>query len=154
MNQTHIAPPSGARKERKRVGRGYGSGHGTYACRGMKGQQSRSGPGPRPGFEGGQLPIVKRLPEKRGFKNIFKVEYSLVNLKSLAAFPAHSQVTPEELHRRGIIKSLSKPLKILGDGELTQPLVVVGHGFSAAARRKIQAAGGKVEVIRHAGGSN
>jgi len=101
----------------------------------------------RPGFEGGQLPLIKRLPRKRGFTNIFRIEYSIVNLDRLNSFPADSEVTPEALLKAGVVKSLRQPIKILADGQLKHPLVVKANRFSAAARAKIEAAGGKAEEV-------
>ncbi len=147
MRQHELSPAPGSRKDRKRVGRGDGSGHGTYSGRGLKGQKSRSGYRMRPGFEGGQLPLIKRLPRKRGFTNIFRIEYSIVNLDRLNSFPADSEVTPEVLLKAGVVKSLRQPIKILADGQLKHPLVVKANRFSAAARAKIEAAGGKAEEI-------
>ena len=147
MRQHELSPAPGSRKDRKRVGRGDGSGHGTYSGRGLKGQKSRSGYRMRPGFEGGQLPLIKRLPRKRGFTNIFRIEYSIVNLDRLNSFPADSEVTPEVLLKAGVVKSLRQPIKILADGQLKHPLVVKANRFSATARAKIEAAGGKAEEI-------
>jgi len=147
VRQHELSPAPGSRKDRKRVGRGDGSGHGTYSGRGLKGQKSRSGYRMRPGFEGGQLPLIKRLPRKRGFTNIFRIEYSIVNLDRLNSFPADSEVTPEVLLKAGVVKSLRQPIKILADGQLKHPLVVKANRFSAAARAKIEAAGGKAEEI-------
>jgi large subunit ribosomal protein L15 len=148
MLQNDLRPPAGAKHKRKRVGRGNGSGHGTYSGRGVKGQKARSGPGLRIGFEGGQLPLIRRMSRKRGFTNIFRVEYAEVNLGSLAGrFPAGSEVTPEALVGAGVIKNLKKPVKVLGQGELEGALTVRAHKFSATARQKIEAAGGKTEVI-------
>ena len=147
MRQDELSPAIGSRKSRKQVGRGNGSGHGTYSGRGLKGQKSRSGFKMRPGFEGGQLPLIQRLPRKRGFTNIFRVEYSEVNLEQLNNFEPQSEITPEKLLQAGIIKSLRRPVKILARGEITQPLVVKANKFSAAAKAKIEAAGGKVEEI-------
>jgi large subunit ribosomal protein L15 len=147
MEQYDLKPPAGANKKRKRVGRGDGSGHGTYSGRGLKGQKSRSGGGVRPSFEGGQLPLVKRLPRVRGFTNIFKTEYTVVNIKKLGVFDANTEVTPQALYTAGIIKSLTKPVKILGDGEIDRPLIVKAHKFTAVAGEKIKAAGGSAEVI-------
>ena len=147
MRQHELSPAPGSRKDRKRVGRGDGSGHGTYSGRGLKGQKSRSGYSRKPGFEGGQLPIIKRLPRKRGFTNIFRIEYSIVNLDRLNSFPADSEVTPEALLKAGVVKSLGRPVKILADGQLSKPLVIKANKFSAAARAKIEAAGGKAEEI-------
>lgn len=146
--QTHeLRPPKGARHKRKRVGRGNASGHGTYSGRGSKGQKARSGVGIRLGFEGGQTPLVKRLPRRRGFTNIFRVEYAPVNVNQLERFEAGTEVTPQLLREVGIIKSLRQPVKILGDGEITKALTVRAHGFSAVAKEKIEAAGGIVEEV-------
>lgn len=147
MKQNELRSPEGAKHKRKRVGRGYGSGHGTYSCRGLKGQKSRSGGGVRPLFEGGQNPLVKRLPYKRGFTNIHRVEYAVVNVDRLNVFPQGAEITPQELVSAGIVKRLKDPVKILGQGDLTHPLTVKAHKFSQTARTKIQAAGGSVEVI-------
>jgi len=144
MELHNLRPPRGARKSRKRVGRGTASGHGKTAGRGMKGQNSRSGGGVRPYFEGGQLPLVRRLPHKRGFNNIFKVRYSVVNLDRLAGFRKGSKVDPEALAQAGIIKSVRDPVKILGGGDMEKPLTVSAHRFSASAKEKIEAAGGTV----------
>ena len=144
MELHNLRPPKGARKSRKRVGRGTASGHGKTAGRGMKGQNSRSGGGVRPYFEGGQLPLVRRLPHKRGFNNIFKVRYSVVNLDRLAGFRKGSKVDPEALAQAGIIKSAREPVKILGGGDMEKPLTVSAHRFSASAKEKIEAAGGTV----------
>ena len=150
MMQDKLAPAPGSRKPRKRVGRGDGSGHGTYSGRGLKGQKSRAGYRIRPGFEGGQLPLIKRLPQKRGFVNIFRTEYSIVNLDKLNSFESGSEVTPKKLVAAGLVKSLRQPIKILAGGELSHPFVVRANKFSAAARVKIEAAGGKVEEVEHA----
>ncbi len=145
MNQNELRPPAGAKHKRKRVGRGNGSGHGTYSGRGCKGQNARSGGGVRPGFEGGQLPIIKRLPKRRGFTNIFKIEYNIVNVGELDIFSSGSVVTPRELLRAGLIKSPNQPVKVLGDGKISHPLTVRADKVSATAQRKILAVGGKVE---------
>ncbi|MDH5695347.1 MAG: 50S ribosomal protein L15 [Dehalococcoidia bacterium] len=150
MRQENLSPAPGAKRKRKRVGRGDGSGHGTYSGRGCKGQKSRSGYRMRPGFEGGQLPLIKRLPQKRGFVNIFRTEYSTVNIDKLGIFEPGSEVTPEKLVAAGIVKSLRRPIKILAVGEISHPLVIRANKFSAAAKAKIEAAGGKVEEIEHA----
>ena len=150
MRQNELSPTPGSRKERKRVGRGNGSGHGTYSGRGSKGQKSRSGFRMKPGFEGGQLPLIRRLPRKRGFTNIFRVEYSVVNLDKLSLFESGSEVTPESLLAVGVIKSLRYPVKILAGCDISYPLSVKADKFSAAARAKIEAAGGTVEEVRHA----
>ena len=145
MKQNELKPPRGAKHGKKRVGRGDGSGHGTYSGRGCKGQKSRSGGGVRPGFEGGQLPLIKRLPTKRGFTNIFRTEYDVVNVSDLNIFPSGSEITPKEFLQAGLIKSLDRPTKILGDGNIQQSLLVKADKFSSSAERKIVAAGGKVE---------
>jgi len=145
-----LSPAPGSRKTRKRVGRGDGSGHGTYSGRGSKGQKSRSGHRMIPGFEGGQLRLIERLPHKRGFTNIFRTEYCVVKLAALNAFEVGSEVDPEKLVAAGIVKSLRKPIKILADGDINHPLSVKAHKFSAAARAKIEAAGGKAEEVVNA----
>lgn len=149
MRQNELSPAPGARKDRKRVGRGNGSGHGTYSGRGCNGQKSRAGYRMKPGFEGGQLPLIRRLPRKRGFVNIFRQEYSGVNLSRLGAFAPGSEVTPEKLVAAGVVKSLRHPIKILAAGDINRPLVVKANKFSAAAKAKIEAAGGSVEEVRH-----
>ena len=147
MNMKALSPTPGSKKPRKRVGRGNGSGHGTYSGRGCKGQKSRAGFSLKPGFEGGQLPLIKSLPRKRGFTNIFRVEYNPVSLSKLNVFEAGSEVGPAELRAAGIVRSLRKPIKILGEGEIDRALTVTAHKFSASARSRIEAAGGKaVEV--------
>ena len=147
MKQHQLAPAGGSRRNRKRVGRGNGSGQGTYSGRGSKGQKSRAGYRMRPGSEGGQLPIIKRLPRKRGFTNIFRVEYSAVNIGQLAAFSEGSEVTPQALLEAGIVKSIKQPVKILAKGDIKHPLTVKADKFSAAARAKIEVVGGKVEEV-------
>ncbi len=150
MKIHELRPAPGARRPRKRVGRGDGSGHGTYSGRGLKGQKSRAGGGVRPSFEGGQLPLVKRLPEKRGFFNPFRVEYSVVPVAALNRFPEGTAVTPQLMVEAGLVKSLKKPVKVLGDGEVKHTLVVQAHRFSRSARLKLEAAGGKVEEVEYA----
>ena len=145
MKQNELKPPVGAKHKKKRVGRGDGSGHGTYSGRGVKGQKSRSGGGVRPGFEGGQLPLIKRLPRKRGFTNIFKVEYNIVNVGKLASFSPGTEVTPKELLEAGLISARERPTKILGQGDIKHPLLVRADKFSSSAEKKILAAGGKTE---------
>ncbi|MDP7579664.1 MAG: 50S ribosomal protein L15 [SAR202 cluster bacterium] len=147
MKQHELKPTIGAKKDRKRVGRGNGSGMGTYSGRGIKGQKSRSGGGVRPGFEGGQNPITKALPSLRGFTNPFRREYSVVNLDRLAQFPANFEVTLTHMINSGIVKNLKRPVKILGRGDLNSPLVVEAHRFTAKARHKIETAGGSVREI-------
>lgn len=139
-----LRPAEGSRKRRKRIGRGPGSGHGKTSTRGHKGLKARSGGKPAPWSEGGQMPLQRRLP-KRGFTNIFKVDYEIVNLKDLQGFEPHTVVNATVLQTAGRIKSLQKPLKILGEGELSIPLTVQANKFSDAARQKIVAAGGIAE---------
>ena len=148
MSQHELRPPRGAKRARKRVGRGDGSGHGSFSGRGMKGQNSRSGGGVRPGFEGGQLPITRALPGLRGFTNPFRKEFSVVNVDRLAGFPANSEVTPQAMVEAGFVKNLKRPVKVLGRGDLDFPLTVEAHSFSGSARRKIEAAGGNVKETR------
>ena len=147
MQQNDLFPAPGSRKNRKRVGRGNGSGHGTFSGRGIKGQKSRSGVQIQRGFEGGQLPIIKRLPRKRGFTNLNRVAYSPVNVGSLCLFAAGSEVTPEKLFEAGLIESPAKPVKVLAGGEINNAITIKASKFSAAAKAKIEAAGGKVEEI-------
>ena len=147
MMQHQVAPPKGARRNRKRVGRGDSAGQGSTAGRGMKGQKSRSGRGPRVGFEGGQLPIIKGLPMRRGFTNIFKTYYCLVKLETLDRFEAGDVVTPEILAERGYIRNLNRPVKIVGGGELTKSLRVVASKFTRTAREAIEAANGTMEEV-------
>lgn len=132
---------------RRRIGRGNSSGHGTYSGRGVKGQKSRSGRKPRRFFEGGQTRLLKTLPKKRGFHNRFRVEYSPVNVSDLEMLDDKTEVTPELLKQMRLLRSLRKPVKILASGDLTKSLVVSAHKFSAAAKEKIEAAGGTVTVI-------
>ena len=145
MKQNELSSPAGAKHKKKRIGRGDGSGHGTYSGRGCKGQKSRSGGGVRLGFEGGQLPLIKRLPRKRGFTNIFRTEYNIVNVSKLNVFPPGTEVSPEELLQAGLIKFPGQPTKILGEGDINHPLVVKVNKFSLSAEKKIVAAGGQVE---------
>jgi large subunit ribosomal protein L15 len=145
MRQNELRPPAGAKRKSKVVGRGNGSGHGTYSGRGCKGQKSRSGRGVRLGFEGGQLPLIKRLPRKRGFTNIFKTEYNIVNVGKLAVFPPGTKVTAEELLRAKLINTADHPTKILGAGNVSHPLQVTANRFSSSAEKKILAAGGTIE---------
>ncbi len=144
LNQ--LKPSKGANRKAKRIGRGIGSGHSKTATRGYKGQLSRSGTTMRAGFEGGQMPLHRRLP-KRGFTNIFRKEYAVVNLDQLAAFKAGTQVDPEVLKEKGIVKNLQDGLKILGGGELKNAIKVRAHKFSKSAVEKIEKAGGTIEVI-------
>ena len=154
MRQDKLSPAPGSKKGRKRVGRGDGSGHGTYSGRGCKGQKSRSGYRMKRGFEGGQLPLIKRLPRKRGFTNIFRTAYSVININKLNIFESGSEVTPERMVAAGVVKSLRYPIKVLAEGDINHPLVVRANKFSAAAKAKIEAAGGKVEEVEHATKAN
>lgn len=147
MNLSDLIPNPGSNQKRKRVGRGTGSGHGKTSGRGTKGQKSRSGPGVPAGFEGGQLPIQKRMPYKRGFTNIYKVDWEVVNLRSLEEFEFSGAVTPESLFERGVTRGLEFPVKILGDGEITRAVHVSAHAFSESAKERIEAAGGSVTVV-------
>jgi large subunit ribosomal protein L15 len=147
MKQNELSPAEGSHHTHKRVGRGAGSGHGTYSGRGCKGNKARAGFEVRPGFEGGQLPIIKRLPEKRGFTNIFKQDINVINVSELNRFEAGSEVTPEALLAEGLIKSVAQPVKILASGEIDRALNVKVSSYSAAARAKIEAAGGTAEEV-------
>lgn len=146
MRLEDLKPAQGSKKARKRVGRGPGSGHGKTACKGHKGQKARSGGAKGAGFEGGQMPLQRRLP-KRGFKNYpFKKEYAIINLKDLSEIKVEI-ITPEILKRMGIVKDLRDGLKVLGEGELNRAIVVKANAFSNSALNKITAAGGRAEVI-------
>ena len=147
MSLNNLRPPKGAKHAKKRVGRGPGSGHGKTAGRGEKGAKSRSGFRHKRGFEGGQMPLHRRVP-KRGFHNPFRVEYAVVNLDTLAeVFDAGSSVTPELLRERGLVRTAKAPVKVLGRGEISKQLTVRAHKFSGSAAAKIAAAGGVAEVI-------
>ncbi|SFF33630.1 large subunit ribosomal protein L15 [Paenibacillus catalpae] len=146
MKLHELAPAPGSTQVGKRKGRGIGSGNGKTAGRGHKGQNARSGGGVRPGFEGGQNPLYRRLP-KRGFNNRFRTEYAIVNIEELNNFAAGTEVTPEVLIEQGIIKNPLAGIKILGNGEIKVQLTVKANKFSQSAVEKIQAAGGKTEVI-------
>lgn len=147
MNLHDLKPERGSKKNRKRVGRGVGSGSGATSGRGANGQNSRSGGGVRPTFEGGQTPLFRRLP-KRGFNNVFKKQYSEVNIFQLNKFTANEEVTPEKLIEAGIIDKIAKNgIKILGNGELEKSLVIKASAYTNSAKEKIEAAGGKAEVI-------
>ena len=147
MMEHRVVPSPGARKAKKRVGRGDSAGQGSTAGRGMKGQKSRSGGAIRTGFEGGQNQLIKGLPMKRGFNNIFKTHYSLISVEVLESFAAGDRITPELLRQRGFLKSLKQPVKIVGDGELTKAVTVAAHRFTQSARAKIDAAKGTVEEL-------
>jgi large subunit ribosomal protein L15 len=142
----NLQPPVGSRKRKVRVGRGMGSKLGKTAGAGNKGQKSRRGYSRRRGFEGGQMPLHRRVP-KRGFHNPFRVSYSVVNLAELNVFPAGETVTPELLRAHGFVRRASDPVKVLGDGELTTKLAIHAHAFSASAKEKIAKAGGTFEVV-------
>jgi large subunit ribosomal protein L15 len=147
MGLSNLRPPKGAKHARKRVGRGPGSGHGKTASRGSKGAKSRSGFRFKRGFEGGQMPLHRRVP-KRGFHNPFRIEYAVVNLDMIAeVFEAGSSVTPELLRERGLVRQATAPIKILGRGDITKTFTVKAHKFSATAAEKIAKAGGVVEVL-------
>lgn len=146
MKLNELKPSPGERGKRKRVGRGPGSGRGKTAGRGHKGQNSRSGGGVRPGFEGGQMPLQRRTP-KRGFTNIFKKRYAVLNVRDLNRFDADSVVDPTALKEKGIIKKVYDGVKVLGMGEIKVPLTVRAHKISTSAAQKIEKAAGKVEVI-------
>lgn len=146
MRLSDLSPSQGSTRKRKRVGRGPGSGHGKTSCKGHKGQNSRSGGGTRVGFEGGQMPMQRRLP-KRGFTNIFRKEYVIVKLGSLNDIP-ESTITPELLLEKRLIRDYKDGVKILGEGEIKKPLTVKAHAFSASAKEKIVNAGGSAEVIK------
>jgi large subunit ribosomal protein L15 len=151
IRQDTLSPAPGAKKARQRVGRGDGSNRGTYSGRGSKGQKSRAGNRMNRGFEGGQLPLVRRLPRKRGFKNRFRVEYDVVNLAQLKDFAAGDEVTIEALVDRSILKSGRHPVKVLGNGDINVALTVRVNKFSQTAKDKITAAGGKAEEVEYAG---
>jgi large subunit ribosomal protein L15 len=146
MKLNELSPPQGSRKARKRLGRGVGSGTGKTAGRGTKGHNSRSGGGVRPGFEGGQMPIHRRLP-KRGFTNIFKKRYAVINIRDLERFESESVIGEGELIRSGLIKGQRDGIKLLGHGEVKHPVTITVNKVSKTAIKKIEAAGGKVEVV-------
>lgn len=146
MRLQDLGPPKGAKSSRKRVGRGSGSGLGKTAGRGTKGQKSRSGGGTAPWFEGGQMPLQRRIP-KRGFTNIFKKSFSIINVKDLERFAPGTTIGPEQLIQAGLVATAQDGIKLLADGEVTHPFTVQVHKASAAATSKIEAAGGRVELI-------
>lgn len=146
MRVHNLSPVKGSRKRKKRVGRGPGSGHGKTSCRGHKGQKSRSGGNIPPGFEGGQMPLQRRLP-KRGFTNIFKKNYVLINIRDLERFSPNSDLDIEALKDAGLVKRVKDGVKLLGDGEISHPVVIKVNKVTKTAREKIEAAGGKVEII-------
>ncbi|WP_093396074.1 50S ribosomal protein L15 [Thermodesulforhabdus norvegica] len=146
MRLHDLKPAPGSRKERKRVGRGPGSGWGKTAGKGHKGQKARSGAKIPPWFEGGQMPLIRRIP-KRGFTNIFRKEYAVVNLRDLNRFPANAEVGPDELKQAGLVKKIKDGIKLLADGELKHPLTIKVHRASEAAIQKVQQVGGTVSII-------
>ncbi|HEX5163886.1 MAG TPA: 50S ribosomal protein L15 [Thermomicrobiales bacterium] len=147
MRIDDLRSPDGAFHPKKRVGRGHGSGHVKTSGRGTKGQNSRSGGGVRPGFEGGQNPIYRRMPYKRGFTNNFRTDYQILNLDDIERYGLTGNVTPESMHARGAIDDPKKLVKILGNGEVKSALHIRAHKFSESAKAKIEAAGGTAEVI-------
>jgi large subunit ribosomal protein L15 len=147
MKMGDIVAPSGANKDRKRVGRGHGSGHVKTAGRGTKGQKARTGGNVPARFQGGQTPIHQQLPYKRGFTNIWSQRYNIINLEQLTGLEKGTEVTPQSLLDQGLLRDTDKPLKILGDGELSVALSVSAHKVSEGARQKIEAAGGSVNII-------
>jgi len=146
MELNELRPPEGARKKKKRIGRGEGSGHGGTSTHGHKGYKARSGGNTRPGFEGGQMPLQRRLP-KRGFRNPFRKEFAIINIKDLARFPAGAVVDVAGLKAAGLVKAVRSGVKVLAQGSIAHPLIVRVHRYSLAAISKIEAAGGKAEVI-------
>jgi large subunit ribosomal protein L15 len=147
MRLHELHSPEGATRERVRIGRGHGSGKVKTAGKGTKGQKARAGGGVPPYFEGGQLPLIRKLPYRRGFRNPFRVEFREVNVQDLAGFPEGSTVGPEEFEIAGVLRGKSGPVKVLGQGDLSVKLTVRAHKFSAGARQKIEAAGGSVDWI-------
>lgn len=146
MNLGELHAPEGASKNRKRLGRGSGSGHGKTSGRGHKGQRARSGGRGKTGFEGGQMPLQRRVP-KRGFTNIFRKEYSVVNLSDLEQFVKDSTVDVPALIKAGLVKKVEAGVKLLADGDIKKPLTIKVHKFSQAAKEKVEAAGGRIEVV-------
>ncbi len=146
MDLSNLKPAPGSTKNRKRIGRGHGSGTGKQSGKGHKGQNSRSGGGVKPGFEGGQMPLQRRIP-KRGFVSRNKKVYNLVNLRDLEVFEAGSVIDLEQYGKSGLVSGIKDGIKILADGDLTKPLTVQAHKFSKSAAAKIEAAGGKAEVL-------
>ena len=150
MKLHELQPPEGSHRHRRRLGRGSGSGRGTTAGKGTKGQKARAGGGVPPYFEGGQLPLVRRLPYRRGFRNPSRVEYRPINLRDLSRFEGGSVVDTAAMVAAGLIKNERQSVKILGMGEIDRALVVTAHKFSESARKKIEAAGGRCDVLEHA----
>lgn len=150
MNIHELQPSKGSHRQRRRIGRGLGSGRGTTAGKGTKGQKARAGGGVPPYFEGGQLPLVKRLPHRRGFFRPNRVEHQPVNVAALGRFSAGSVVGPDELQEAGLVRSAKRPIVILAAGDVVTAITIRAHRFSAAARQKIESAGGTAEVIASA----
>jgi len=146
MRLNDLSPATGSKKKRKRIGRGPGSGHGGTSCKGHKGQKARSGASIRPGFEGGQMPLHRRMP-KRGFHNIFKTEFETINVKDLQRFESAPDIDIDVLKKSGLIKSVKTLVKLLGDGELSFPVNIKVHQATKAAVEKIESSGGKVELL-------
>jgi len=146
MRVNDLSPVIGSKKRKKRIGRGPGSGHGGTSCKGHKGQKARSGASIRPGFEGGQMPLHRRSP-KRGFNNIFKKEYEVINVKDLERFKTMSSIDIDALKNSGLIKCEKKLIKLLGDGDIAFPIRIKVHGATKTARDKVEAAGGSIEII-------
>ncbi len=147
-NLINLQSNIGARKRKKTVGRGNGSGHGTYATRGGKGQTARTGSGYKPGFEGGQTPLYRKMPKLKGFNNVNHIDYQPVNVGSLSVFDENEEVDALKLYAHSLIRSKYKPVKILGEGELTKKLIVKAEKFSTSAKEKIEKAKGTAEVIK------
>jgi large subunit ribosomal protein L15 len=147
MQLHELKAPEGATRERIRIGRGHGSGKVKTGGKGTKGQKARAGGGVPPYFEGGQLPLIRKLPYRRGFKNPFRVEYREVNVRDLSDFPVGSTVGPDEFETAGVLRGKSGPVKVLGQGDISVKLTVRAHKFTAGARQKIEAAGGTTETI-------
>lgn len=145
MRLSDLQPSSGSNKKRKRVGRGVGSGHGKTSCRGHKGQKARTGGGVKPGFEGGQMPLIRRIP-KRGFTNIFRKRFAVVNVGMLNKL-SDPVITPEILVERGIVRDMMDGVKVLGEGDVTRAMTVKAHAFSKSAEEKIIQAKGSIEII-------
>ena len=146
MKLHELSPAAGSTKEAKRLGRGHGSGNGKTAGKGHKGQKARSGSGMRAGFEGGQMPLQRRVP-KRGFNNIFATKFAIVNVADLDVFEANAVIDTQALQDKGLVKKLYDGVKILGNGDISKSLTVKASAFSESAKQKIEAAGGKAEVI-------
>jgi large subunit ribosomal protein L15 len=146
MKLNELSPAAGSKKKRKRIGRGPGSGHGGTSCKGHKGQKARSGASIRPGFEGGQMPLHRRIP-KRGFHNIFKKEFEILNVKDLQRFEGTPNIDIEVLKKSGLIKSGKMLIKLLGDGEISFPVNIKVHQATKTAVEKIESSGGKVELL-------